>query len=95
MKVIKWGWETTGSSKRQMLYDFRTDYNDGKIRIHDKDLLKEMKAYSNDDLNDDTVGLVTRHFDLLMAACIAWQMQKHSFKKEDNYDKVYEEYINA
>lgn len=95
MKATKWGWETTGSSKRQMLYDFRTDYNDGKIRIHDKDLLKEMKAYSNDDLNDDTVGLVTRHFDLLMAACIAWQMQKHSFKKEDNYDKVYEEYINA
>lgn len=69
------GWKTTSVTKRNMFMEFRTDYNDGLIKIHDVEVLKEMKAYSNSDLSEKTVGLITRHFDLLMAVMIAWQMR--------------------
>lgn len=72
----KLGWETNRKTKTTMLMDFRRDFNDGLIIIRDINLLKEMKSYTNNDLTDNAVtGLSTRHFDLLMAACIAWQMK--------------------
>jgi hypothetical protein len=61
-----------------MFMDFKRDYNDGLINIYDLDVLKEMKAYNNTDLTETTTGLITRHFDLLTAVVIAWQMKNHS-----------------
>lgn len=72
----KLGWDTNGSTKRNMFFDFKRDYNDGKIKIYDINVLKEMKAYTNNDLQETNLGLVTRHFDLLTAVVIAWQMEK-------------------
>ena len=72
------GWETNGKTKRNMYFDFRKDYNDGLIHIYDLDVLKEMKAYSNNDLEEKTTGLITRHFDLITAVVIAWQMAKYA-----------------
>lgn len=69
----KFGWETNGKSKNTMFFEFKRDYNDGLMHIADVELLKEMKAYTNADLKEKTVGLITRHFDLLTAAVIAWQ----------------------
>lgn len=74
----KFGWRTTRKSKPAMLFEFRKDYNDGKIKIYDKNVLKEMRSYTTADLTDTQVGLVTRHFDLLMAAVIGWQMRKYA-----------------
>lgn len=71
------GWRTTRKSKPQMLFEFRKDYNDGKMRIYDKNVLKEMRSYTTGDLTGTQVGLVTRHFDLLMAVVIGWQMRKY------------------
>ncbi len=71
----KIGWETNGKTKTTALMEFRRDFNDGLIIIHDLNLLKEMRAYTNNDLQERTTGLITRHFDLLMAAVIAWQMK--------------------
>lgn len=74
-KVIteKLGWETNSKTKNIMFMDFKRDYNDGFIKILDIEVLREMKAYNNTDLTEKTVGLVTRHFDLLTAVVIAWQ----------------------
>lgn len=71
----KVGWETNGKTKHTMFFDFKRDYNDGLIHIYDIDLLKEMKAYTTSDLSERTTGLITRHFDLLTAAVIGWQMK--------------------
>ena len=72
------GWYTTANNKNTAFMEFRDDYNEGNIIIYDVDVLKEMKAYTNNDLSDSSTGLITRHFDLLMAVVIAWQMQKYA-----------------
>lgn len=78
------GWRTTKKSKPQMFFDFRRDYNDGLIKIYDKNILKEMRSYTHMDLNDTKVGMATRHFDLLMAAVIAYQMRKYATFQVEN-----------
>lgn len=70
------GWRTTRKTKPKMFFEFRKDYNDGLIKINDVNVLKEMRSFTTMDLTDQSVGLVTRHFDLLMAVVIAWQMRK-------------------
>lgn len=74
----RFGWRTTRKSKPQMLFEFRKDYNDGLIKIYDLNVLKEMRSFTTADLTDTKIGLVTRHFDLLMATVIAWQMRKYA-----------------
>lgn len=71
----KFGWETNSKTKNTMFFEFKRDYNDGLIKIYDIEVLKEMKAYGNADLQEKTTGLITRHFDLLTAVVIAWQMR--------------------
>jgi len=79
MKVTeRLGWRTTKKSKPKMFFEFRKDYNDGLIKINDVNVLKEMRSFTTMDLTDTSVGLVTRHFDLLMATVIAWQMRRHA-----------------
>lgn len=72
------GWHTNTSTKSVAFAEFRRDYNAGKIKIYDADLLKEMRAYNVNDISEQT-GLLTRHFDLLMSAVIAWQLRNHAF----------------
>jgi hypothetical protein len=83
-KAGKPGWSTNSKTKPNMFFEFRRDYNDGLIKIYSEELLKEMKAYTNADLQDKAVSVVTRHFDLLTSACIGWQMR--------NFAEVIEEY---
>jgi hypothetical protein len=88
----KLGWRTTRKTKPAMFFEFRKDYNDGLIKIYDKNLLKEMRSFTTMDLNDTQVSMVTRHFDLLMAAVIGWQMRKYaSFTFYDDTPGVEEE----
>lgn len=93
------GWGTNSSTKYNMFYEFRTDWNDGLIKIYDIELLKEMKAYSNADLTESNVGLVTRHFDLLTAAVIGWQMRKYATVAREadrkSYARAYDAYLEA
>lgn len=77
MKVTeRLGWRTTKKSKPKMFFEFRKDYNDGLIRINDVNVLKEMRSFTTMDLTDSSNSLVTRHFDLLMAVIIGWQMRR-------------------
>lgn len=91
----KLGWETNGKTKRDLVFKFRIDYNKGLIKIRDLDVLKEMKAYTNDDLSEDKITLITRHFDLLMSVMIAWYMRDVEIEMPDDYDKEVDEYLNA
>lgn len=77
-ETVRYGWHTNAKTKPTMLYDFKKAFNDGLIKIYDIDLLREMKTFSVADMMDEDSQLATRHFDLLMAACIAWQMNRHS-----------------
>lgn len=71
----KLGWHTNSRTKPQMFMDFRRDYNDGIVHIYDKQVLKEMKTYNNSDIIENPNSNITRHFDLLTAIVIAWQMK--------------------
>lgn len=84
------GWYTSGKSKNDMLYDFKRDFNDGHITIKDERILKEMLAFTFTDLDDSRKSTVTRHFDLLMATAIAYQMDKFA----GNNAKVADFYAN-
>ena len=57
----------------------------GLIALNDEDLINEFKSYTRNDLIDGSVDirLTTRHFDLLTACCIAWQMRHHSRKVQE------------
>jgi len=74
-KTKKLGWGTDRKTKPKMWFDFRRDFNDGVISIKSKELLEEVIKYTKADFNDRTTGVVTRHFDLLTAAVIGWQMK--------------------
>jgi hypothetical protein len=52
---------------------------DGLLELSDPDLIAELRAYIRDDLmdRDEDVRLTTRHFDLLIACAIAWQMRSY------------------
>lgn len=93
----KLGWNSNGSTKYMMYYDFRKDYNDRKVKIYDINVLKEMKAYTNGDLQESKAGLITKHFDLLTAVVIAWQMHKcaEANPSTQSYKKNYDAYVNA
>lgn len=70
------GWHTNAKTKPEMFYAFRKDYNDGHITIRDRRVLQEMKAFTKADLRDATTAAITRHFDLLTATVISWQMKE-------------------
>jgi hypothetical protein len=80
------GWEANSSNVAAIYYNFRTAYNDGHIEILCPKLLAEMRIFTKGDLEQssrrveapDAVGLTTRHFDLLRAACICWEMRTHA-----------------
>jgi hypothetical protein len=86
----KLGWQMTANNKYNAFYSFKRAFEEGEVLIWDIELLKEMKYYSMMDLTDTTIGLVTRHFDLLTAAVIGWQMREYAFEIRDPYD-LYQE----
>jgi hypothetical protein len=82
-----YGWQTNSATKATMLMDLRKAVEDGHLELSDPDLIAELRSYTRDDLmdRDEDVRLTTRHFDLLIAAAIAWQMRHYATKpvKED------------
>lgn len=75
-----YGWNTNSLTKSKMMADFRKAVNDGLLALNDRDLIQECKSYSRNDLIDSPpdprdVLNATRHFDLLTAGAICWQMK--------------------
>lgn len=76
----EYGWNTNSLTKPKAMLAFVKAVDDGLIELNDEALIKECKSYSRNDLMDNTKDprLTTRHFDLLMAAIIAWQMKDYA-----------------
>jgi hypothetical protein len=75
------GWETNGATKYMILDALRTAVEDGQLVINDIRILKEMRSFTHsdaDELGKTRMGHFTKHFDLLMAAAIAWEMRKQA-----------------
>lgn len=84
-RVQHYGWNTNAMTKPKMLYDFKKAVEDGHLELSDPDLIAEARSYSRDDLmdRDEDVRLTTRHFDLLVAGAIAWQMKDYAQVKKE------------
>lgn len=76
------GWEATSANVAAIYFAFRTAYNDGELEVPSLALLMEMRTFTKRDLDTASrrseVEGVTRHFDLLRAACIAWEMRSYA-----------------
>ena len=76
------GWEATSANVAAIYFAFRTAYNDGELEIPSLALLLEMRIFTKRDLEvasrRSEVEGVTRHFDLLRAGCIAWEMRNYA-----------------
>lgn len=72
----KLGWETNLSSKPKMMYDFKTAVNNRLVDIPDTELLTECRTYDKEDLRvSHATEKTTRHWDILIAAAIGYQMR--------------------
>lgn len=73
----EYGWHTNGVTKGNMMFDLAKAVTNGYLMLNCPDLIAEARSYTRNDLMDAEVDprLTTRHFDLLIAAAIAWQMR--------------------
>lgn len=76
------GWEATSANVATIYFAFRSAYENGEIKVYCPKLLAEMRSFTKRDLDSaskrsDQEG-VTRHFDMLRAACICWEMRTHA-----------------
>lgn len=86
-KPKEYGWETNGLTKPKMLLELSKALENGWINLNDKDLIAEARSYTRDDLMDKDVDvrLTTRHFDLLIACAIAYQMKDWAITKTKEF----------
>lgn len=84
-----YGWNTNAATKPKALFALSKAISDGLIELNDEDLINECKSYTRNDLMDKEIDprLTTRHFDLLIACAIAWQMKDFAkiIEKEEDY----------
>lgn len=84
-----YGWNTNSDTKPKMIFALKKAVEDGHLELSDPDLIAELRSYTRDDLmdKDEDVRLTTRHFDLLIACAIAYQMKDHAeiMESEANY----------
>jgi anti-sigma28 factor (negative regulator of flagellin synthesis) len=75
-----YGWMTTVATRPKMIFDLKKAIEDGHLELTDEELIDELRSFTRDDLMDKTVDprLTTRHFDLLIACAVAWQMRRHA-----------------
>jgi len=79
-KIRTFGWNTNSMTKPKMLFELKKAVEDGHLELSDPDLIAELRSYTRDDLmdKDEDVRLTTRHFDILIACAIAYQMRNWS-----------------
>lgn len=88
----EYGWETNQLTKPKAILGFAKAVNDGLINLNDPKLIAEARSYTRNDLMDAEIDprLVTRHWDLLMAAAIAWQLKDFTMVAEKIEEKIEE-----
>lgn len=74
----KLGWLTTSLTKPRMMYEFSEAVADDVIHVPDEGILMEGKKFNKEDTLSGVAGeKTTRHFDLLIAAAICFQMKTY------------------
>lgn len=83
----EYGWNTNAATKPKMIFALVKACNDGLLELSDYSIIKECMSYTRNDVidNEPDPRLSTRHFDLLMATAIAWQMKDYAEVKKINY----------
>lgn len=89
-RVRSWGWNTNATTKSEMLSSLRKAIADGHLELSDPNLIAEVRAYTRDDFMDkeEDARLSTRHFDLLTACAIAWQMRDHASSNTSGFEQA-------
>ena len=78
----KLGWLTTTLTKPKMMYELSEAIGDENIRIYDESVLLEAKRMNKEDTLQVQFAAdsMTRHFDLVTAVAIAWQMRAYVYR---------------
>lgn len=88
LQTDRLGWATTRASKPRLIYDLKLAIDEGTLNVCSKECIWEMRTYGKDDIQEVRPDPErTQHWDLLMALCLAWQMNAHSQHKT-NYHKT-------
>lgn len=91
----EYGWHTNGATKPKMTFAFKKaiEAEPRVLELSDPDLIAEAMSYARDDLMDreNDPRLSTRHFDLLTAAMICWQMQEEAVSRGKKPVHTFEE----
>lgn len=84
----KLGYLTTSLTKPKYMYELAEAMENDELKILDEGILLEAKRFNKEDaLDTSSSESTTRHFDLLIAAGIAYQMRIHSSRgKADSAD---------
>lgn len=84
-RPTEYGWETNGLTKSKMLAALSKAVENGLLALNDPDLIAEARSYTRNDMMDEEVDprMTTRHFDLLVAAAIAWQQKDFATVSDD------------
>lgn len=92
----EYGWHTNTQTKQKMMTSLRSAVDSGLLELTDEDLIQEAMSYSRDDLmdNDEDVRLTTRHFDLLIACAIAFEMREHATYEKKQTDEEIAEIVH-
>lgn len=83
--ATEYGWHTNALTKPKMINGLVKAVNDGLLQLSYGPLIAECKSYTRNDLLEEVkdIRLTTRHFDLLTAAAIAWQMKDFATVKPE------------
>lgn len=86
----EFGWRATIGTKFEVLGGLKSAFESGELEIFDKDLLEEMKFFTKAAARiiGRQVGL-TRHFDKLRAAALAWEANKWATNSSSDKKKLF------
>lgn len=89
ISTSKLGWLTNGATKPRMMYELSEAIVDDLLHIPDIGIIREAKKFNKEDSLDTTKpDENTRHFDLLIATAIAWQMRIYTTRGMASDDVV-------
>lgn len=80
------GWIATSANVASIYFAFRSAFNAGEIEVYCPVLLAEIRSFTKRDLGEASTKReddnITRHFDLLRAACIWWDMRTYAIAQK-------------
>ena len=80
----KLGWWTSGVSKPKMMYELADAIRDKILEISSRRIFEELRTYDKEDLRRTKFDPEqTKHWDLVMALAIAYQMKAFAYESDE------------